>query len=366
MTAMDRRQFVVAGAAGATAAAASPLAAPAVAQERTEWTMVTPWPRNAPGVGVNAQRFADRVTEMSGGRLTVTLYAAGELVPPFEAFDAVMAGNADLLHGTPYYWVGKSPAMHFFTGVPFGLGAMELPAWIYFGDGQALWDELYGDFGLKPFYAGSSGTQAGGWFRQEVETLDDLRGLRIRIAGLGGEVMRRIGAAVVLTSPGEIFSAMQAGAVDAAEWVGPWNDLAFGLHRVAQYYYLPAFHEPGPGLEVTVNRSRFEALPADLQKIVEYAAGSVASTTDADFTFHNIQSLRPLVEEHGVELRAFSEEIVRELGRVSLEVIAEIGAESPIADRILQSYAAFLEKAVPYSERMLGTMLRQRALVHRG
>ena len=177
--------------------------------------------------------------------------------------------------------------------------------------------------------------------------------------------MRRIGAAVVLTPPGEIFSAMQAGAVDAAEWVGPWNDLAFGLHRVAQYYYLPAFHEPGPGLEVSINRARFDALPADLQKIVEYAAGSVASTTDADFTFHNIQSLGPLVEEHGAELRTFSEEIVRELGRVSLEVIEEIGAESPLAGRILASYRDYLAKAVPYNERMLGTMLRQRSMVHR-
>ena len=357
---MHRRHFVAAG----TAATAASLAAPAIAQARTEWTMVTPWPRNAPGVGVNAQRFADRVTEMSDGRLTVTLYAAGELVPPFEAFDAVMAGNADLFHGTPYYWAGKSPAIHFFTGVPFGLGAMELPGWLYFGDGQALWDELYGEFGLKPFYVGSSGVQAGGWFRREVNTLDDLRGLRIRIAGLGGEAMRRIGAAVVLTPPGEIFSAMQAGAVDAAEWVGPWNDLAFGLHRVADYYYMPAFHEPGPGLEVTVNRARFDALPTDLQKIVEYAAASVTATTDADFTFHNIQSLAPLVEEHGVELRTFSDDIVRELGRVSLEVIDEIGETSPLAGRILESYRTFLRKSVSYGERMTAPMLRQRALVH--
>jgi len=360
---MKRRDFVAgaAGAAAATTAAALP--APAVAQERIEWTMVTPWPRNAPGVGVNAQRVADRITGMSDGRLTVNLYAAGELVPPFEAFDAVSAGTADLLHATPYYWVGRSPALNFFTNVPFGLIADERAGWMYFGDGQTLWDEVYEPFGVKPFYAGNSGTQAGGWFRREIETLDDLRGLRIRIAGLGGEVMRRIGAAVVLTPPGEIFPAMQAGAVDAAEWVGPWNDLAFGLHRVAPYYYVPAFHEPGPALEVTINRARFEALPGDLQMIVQYAVSSVAGETLADFTYHNIQALPVLLDEHGVELRTFPDPVVAELGRVTAEVLEEIAAEDPLTGRVYASFRDYLGKAVPYSERMLGTLLRWRRMV---
>src|SRR3546814_10846919 len=187
------------------------------------------------------------------------------------------------MHATPYYWVGKSAALNYFTGVPFGLDAIELAGWLEFGGGQQLGDELYDGFGLKPFYAGSSMTQAGGWFRKEINSIEDLKGLKIRIAGLGGEVFRRLGAAVQVTPPGEIFPAMQSGAVDAAEWVGPWNDLAFGLHQVAKYYYMPAFHEPGPGLEVVVNKARFEELPGDLKKIVEYAVGSVAHTTVGDF-----------------------------------------------------------------------------------
>ncbi|NBC31844.1 MAG: ABC transporter substrate-binding protein [Alphaproteobacteria bacterium] len=362
---MDRRRLLLGTAAGsaALATAASAFPAPAIAQDRIEWTMVTPWPRNAPGVGVNAQRVADRITEMSGGRLTVTLYAGGELVPPFEAFDAVSAGTADLLHATPYYWVGKSPALHFFTGVPFGLSCTELPGWIYYGGGQELWEEVYAAFGLTPFYCGSSGVQAGGWFRREIETVDDLRGLRIRIAGLGGEVMRRIGAAVVLTPPGEIFPAMQAGTVDAAEWVGPWNDLAFGLHQVADYYYLPAFHEPGPGLEVAINTARLAELPDDLKAIVRYAASSVSNETTADFTYHNIVSLGPLLEEHGVQLRRFSDEIVAELGRVSLEVLDDIAGESELTRRIHASYRAYLEQAARYNDLMDREMLRQRAMV---
>ena len=360
---MDRRRLLLGTAAGSAALASSAVPTPAIAQERTDWTMVTPWPRNAPGVGVNAQRVADRITEMSGGRLTVTLYAAGELVPPFEAFDAVSAGNADLLHGTPYYWVGKAPALHFFTGVPFGLSCTELPGWLYYGGGQELWDEAYAEFGLKPFYSGSSGVQAGGWFRREINTLDDLRGLRIRIAGLGGEVMRRIGAAVVLTPPGEIFAAMQAGTVDAAEWVGPWNDLAFGLHQVADYYYVPAFHEPGPGLEVAVNRDRFEALPADLQAIVRYAVSSVSDATTADFTYHNITALGPLIDDHGVQVRQFPDDIVAEFGRVTREVLADLAAEDAMTARVYESYRAFLDQAVHYNDLMDREMLRQRALI---
>lgn len=360
---MKRRAFMMTGAATGAAAAAAALPAPALAQGRTEWRMVTTWPKNTPGVGINAQRVADRITAMSGGRLTVRLYAAGELVPPFESFDAVQTGNADLMHAASYYWVGKARALNYFTGVPFGLNAMELPAWIYFGGGQELWDEVYAPFGVKAFYAGSSGVQAGGWFRREINTPDDLRGLRFRIAGLGGEVMRRLGAAVVLTPPGEIFAAMQSGAVDAAEWIGPWNDLAFGLYRVAKFYYMPAFHEPGPGLEVVVNKARYDALPADLQQIVQYACSSVANETLADFHYHNIVSLDPLVAQHGVELREFPDEIVRELGRVSREVLEEGAAGDPLTGRVHASYMAFLRQAARYAVRMDEASLRQRAMV---
>lgn len=359
---MERRKFLAGAGVGAAAAAAT-LPKPALAQQRIDWRMVMPWPRNAPGVGVNAQRFADRVTAMSGGRLTVKLFAGGELVPPFEALDAVQQGVADALHGTSYYWAGKASALHFFTTVPFGLTASELAGWLYYGGGQALWEEVYAPMGIQPFYAGSSGLQAGGWFRKEINRIEDLKGLKIRIAGMGGEAMRRLGANVTLIPPGEIFPAMQSGAIDAAEWVGPWNDLAFGLFKVAKYYYLPAFHEPGPALEVAVNADRYQALPDDLKAVVRYAAQSVADETLAEFTYNNIQSLGPIVDQYGAEIRTFSDEIVDALGDASLAAIKDLGAESPLNDRVYRSYMDYARKAARYSTGMEGPMLAQRARV---
>jgi TRAP-type mannitol/chloroaromatic compound transport system substrate-binding protein len=324
--------------------------------------MVTPWPRNTPGVGVNAQRFADRVTAMTDGRLSITLYAAGELVPPFELLDAVMSDTADMAHGTPYYWVGKSKALNYFTTIPFGLTATELAAWLYFGGGMELWREVYDGFGITPFYAGNSGVQAGGWFRREINSVDDLKGLKFRIAGLGGEVMRRLGATVVLTPPGEIGPSLMSGAVDGAEWIGPWNDLAFGLHKVADYYYVPAFHEPGPGLEIIVDRAKFEALPADIRQIVEVAASATANETLADFQYHNIQALPSLVEEHGVEVRTFPDDVVRALGRTTKAVLDELAASDPLTGRVHESFIAFLTRANRYNQLFDRRLLEMRAL----
>lgn len=368
---MKRREFVkgagrLAVGGAAAAAGAGTLAAPAIAQERTEWAMVMPWPKGAPGVGVNAERFVERVNVMSGGRLTIKLYAAGELVPPFESFDAVQSGTADILHGTPYYWVGKSQAFNYFTTIPFGLSAVELPAWLTYGGGQALWEEAYAGFGLLPFYAGSSCTQAGGWFRREINSWDDLQGLKVRMAGLGGELMRRAGSVVVLLPPGEILPAMQSGAIDAAEWIGPWNDVAFGLQKVAKYYYVPAFHEPGPGLEISVNKAKFEALPADLQAIVRYAAAATAQDTTTDFTYHNIEAFKPLLADYDIELRAFPDEIIARLGKINSEVLAEIGETNPLTKKIHASFMDFAAKAAHYQGAFEEVMLRQRRLVWEG
>jgi len=359
---MKRRNFVK-GAGLAAAAGTGALAAPAIAQGKIEWNMVMPWPKGTPGVGVNAERFVQRVTAMSDGRIAIRVFGAGELVPPFESFDAVQSGTADVLHGTPYFWVGKSKAFNYFTTLPFGLNAVELPAWLTYGGGQELWDEAYAGFGLKPFYAGSSGVQAGGWFKNEIKSIEDLQGLKIRIAGLGGEVMRRIGAVVVLLPPGEILPAMQSGAIDAAEWIGPWNDVAFGLQKVAKYYYVPAFHEPGPGLEITVNKAKFDALPADLQAIVQAAAAATAQETTTDFAYHNIQAFEPLLADYDVELRSFSDDIVTRLGVVTREVAEEIGASDALTNKIHLSYLDFLRKAASYQGSFEETMLRQRRQV---
>ncbi|PLX37322.1 MAG: ABC transporter substrate-binding protein [Hyphomicrobiales bacterium] len=344
---MDRRQALKLGATGMAGA----LAAPAIARaaDGITWKMVASWPKNVPGVGINAQRVADMITEMSGGRLTVQLFGAGELVPPFECFDAVSTGTAEIMHATPYYWQGKDKSFHFFTGVPFGLTAVEHAAWLRFGGGQELWEKAYEPFGVIPFYSGSSGVQAGGWFRKEINSLEDFKGLKMRIAGLGGEVMRRVGVNVTLLPPGEIFQAMEAGTIDAAEWVGPWNDLAFGLYRVAKYYYMPAFHELGPALEVSVNKAAYEALPDDLKAVVRTAAMASAMEATADFTYHNITSLKPLLEKEGVQLTTLPDDVVAALGVESEKVLAEIGETSPLAKEIYDSFTAYRTEATAYA-----------------
>ena len=355
---MQRRGLL----ATAGVAAATGLAAPAIAQGRLRWNMAMPWPKGTPGVAVNAERFAKRVEAMSGGRIEIKLFGAGELVPPFQVFDAVHAGTAQLAHGTPYYWASKSPALHWFTGVPFGLTAMELPAWLYYGEGGKLWREAYAPFDVVAFYAGSSGVQAGGWFRKELTSLADLQGLKIRIAGLGADVMRRLGATTVTTPPGEILPNLMSGAIDAAEWIGPWNDRAFGLHKVAKYYYVPAFHEPGPGLEIMVNKKEWEKLPPDLQTIIEVAASATANETLADFVYHNVESFVPLLGE-GVELRTFPEEIVKAMGREAFAVFEEIASKDPLARKVHDSFLAFLRKAVVYTDRFDARLLAMRRLV---
>src|SRR5690625_384651 len=278
----DRRRFMTAagGTAALGAAATVPnFSAPALAQDVRHLNMVMSWPKGAPGVGVNAERFARRLERLSGGRLRISFYGAGELVPPFEVLDAVSGGVADLAHSSPYYWAGSSQALHFFTGIPFGLTAFEAAAWLAHGGGQELWDEVYEPYGVKPFFAGSSGTQFGGWFNKELNSLEDLQGLRFRIAGLGGEVMRRLGVSPVMTPPAEIPVALASGAVDAVEWIGPWNDVAFGLQRMARYYYTPGIMEPGPGLEIMINSSVWSELSEDLQEAVRTAAHATAFET---------------------------------------------------------------------------------------
>ncbi|MGH6946322.1 MAG: TRAP transporter substrate-binding protein, partial [Kiloniellales bacterium] len=263
-----RRLLTAAPALAATGLAATGLAAPAVAQGVTRWRLVTAWPMDAPGPGTSARRIAERITALSGGRLEIELYAAGELVPAFEVLDAVSQGTAELGHAAAFFWAGKLPPAVFFIAVPFGLSPEAHNAWIYEGGGQALYDALYAPLGVKPFLAGNSGLQMGGWYRREIKSLEDVKGLKIRMPGIGGEVMRRLGATAVSVPPGEIFPALQAGTVDAAEFLGPWSDLAMGFDRVAPFYYWPGFHEPNGSAEAIVNLETLTALPADLQALV--------------------------------------------------------------------------------------------------
>ncbi len=349
--AVERRKFLTGAAvAGAAGAAAASFPAPAISQDRKELRMVTTWPKNFPGLGTGAQRLADRITAMTEGRITVKLFAAGELVPPFESFDAVSGGNADLLHAASYYWQGKSKAFNFFTAVPFGLTATELNAWVYHGGGQELWDKVGAEFGLKSFLAGNTGVQMGGWFRNEVNTPEDFNGLKFRMPGLGGEVLRRLGAAVVALPGGEIFPSLQSGAIDATEWVGPWNDLAFGFYRVAKFYYYPGFHEPGSGLECTFNLDLWNSLNSTDQTIIAAACAAENDIMLAEFNARNTDALDTLISQHGVELRRFSGGIYQAFANAADEVLAETGEGDALTKEVYDSFVEFRRKAMTWTE----------------
>jgi TRAP-type mannitol/chloroaromatic compound transport system substrate-binding protein len=346
---MKRRKFLQGAAAGGVAAAAATVSAPAISQGIKQLKMVTTWPKNFPGLGTGAENLARRINTMSGGKLEVKVFAAGELVPPFQSFDAVSAGNADMAHSASYYWPGRSPAFNFFTAVPFGLTGLEHASWINYGGGIELWTELCAQFNVKPFMRASTGVQMGGWYRKEIKSMDDFKGLKFRMPGLGGEVLRRLGAAVVNLPGGEIFPALQAGTIDGTEWVGPWNDLAFGFYRVAPYYYYPGFHEPGTTGEVLVNTKVWASLSKDQQEIIEVASQAEAWREYSEFNAKNSDALDVLVNKHKVQLRRYSDDMLKQIGQVAAKVVEEVGNSDPFTKKVYESYISFRRKAMGWS-----------------
>jgi len=320
------------------------------AKTKIKWKMVTTWPKNFPGLGTGANKLAKLITDMSGGRLKVKVYGAKELVPAFEVFDAVSRGTAQMGHGASYYWKGKSEAAQFFAAVPFGLNAQEMNAWLYHGGGMELWQETYKPFGIVPAAAGNTGVQMAGWFNREIKTTADLQGLKMRIPGLGGEVLKRAGGTPVSLPGGEIFTSLKTGAIDATEWVGPYNDLAFGLHKAAKYYYYPGWHEPGTTLEALINEKAFAALPNDLQLIVKTACESVNQDMLTEYTARNQTALDTLVNKHKVDLRKLPDDVLNKLHALSVDVVADVAAKDPMSNKVYQSFAKFSKQVKNWTD----------------
>lgn len=312
-------------------------------QQTYSWKLVTAWPKNFPGLGSAPEIFAQKVEAMSGGRMKIKVYGANEMVPALEVFDAVSAGTAELGHGAAYYWKGKAPEAQFFTALPFGMNGREMEAWIRYGGGGELWRELYEPFNLIPMPGGNTGVQMGGWFNKEINTLEDFKGLKMRIPGLAGDVLEQLGGVPVNLPGGELYTSLQTGVIDATEFNGPYNDLAFGFYDIAEYYYYPGWHEPGSVMEFIFNKELFEALPEDLQAIMMTAAEASSLDMTDEFTARNSTALKELVEEHGVELRQFPDDLIKELHRLSQGVIDDLGEVSPISERIHASYREFEE-----------------------
>lgn len=347
---MQRRHFLRTAGLGAAGVAAAPFVSTASANETYTWDMVTSWPKNFPALGTGANDFARRVEQLSNGRMQIRVHGAGELVPALEVFDAVAAGTAEIGHSTPYYWRGKLASSQFFTAVPFGMTTTEMNAWLYHGGGQELWDEIYAKHNLKPFAVGNTGPQMAGWFKKEINSLDDMQGLKLRLPGLAGEAMNGIGVSTVNLPGSEIFTSLQTGVLDAADWVGPYNDMAFGLHQVADYYYTTVWNEPTATVETMINLDAWNALPEDLQDVIREAARASNLAMYTEFAYRNAQALETLVDEHNVQLREFPEDVIQALYESSQEVIARQVENDEDSRRVYESYSAFQKVIRPFSD----------------
>ena len=312
--------------------------APAAVKSRIEAAMVSTWPRDFPGLGTGAQRFAKRVGDMSDGRIAIQYFAGGERVKPFDSFDEVASGNAQIYHAAEYYWKGKHPGWAYFTAVPFGLTYTEINAWIRFGGGQELWDELAGEAGVKSMMCGNTGVQMGGWFRKEMNSADDFKGLKMRMPGLGGDVLAKLGASPVSLPGSQIYENLVSGAIDATEWVGPWNDSVMKFYEAAKYYYYPGMHEPAAMLACGVNKNFWESLSKADQVLIEAAASMENDVMMAEYNAKNGEALAKLISEQGVQLKRFNNEIYDAFGKAADEVFAEVVEHSDLARRIHESF----------------------------
>lgn len=347
---MERRKFLKSAAVTGAGASAAVIAAPAIGQGKKEMVIVSTWPRDFPGLGVSAQRLAARITELTKGSITTKYFAAGERVGAFDSFDEVASGNAQAYIGADYYWKGKHPGFAYFTSVPFGMTTNEFNAWINFGGGQALWDELGAEFGVKALMCGSTGTQMGGWFNKDIETADDLKGLKMRIPGLGGDVMAKLGASPVSLPGGQIYENLVSGAIDATEWVGPFNDYFMKFYEAAKYYYYPGMHEPGGALAFGMNKKFWDSLSDDEQAIIKAASMEENALMYDEANAKNGEYLNKLITEHGVELRQFSDEIYDSFGEAAKAVFEETRGHSPLAKKINDDFMKSLKELGGWSK----------------
>ncbi|MCC5812884.1 MAG: TRAP transporter substrate-binding protein [Ectothiorhodospiraceae bacterium] len=345
----SRRKFLKVGLAGAVSASA--LGAPAILKAQSDrtfnWRMTTTWPSGIPfyqsGPG-SAEDIAAKIREASDGRLNIQVYSAGELVPAFEGFDACSEGIVEMNHGCSYYWGGKSFASQYFTTVPFGMTFQGFNAWLSHGGGQELWDETYERFGVMGLPVGCTGVQMVGWFREPIETVDDLDGVRMRIPGLAGRIYEQLGVNVSLLPGGEIFPALERGVIDAAEWVGPYLDRRLGLHRAAKHYYASGWHEPCTTSELLINKRAFESLPSDLKAIVRSVAAQCNLLSHTLLEQENGPALDDLINNHGVTLHQFSDDIIDRLREATFDTLETEANRDSMVRKVHDSFFAFKEK----------------------
>ena len=357
---MKRRTFISGAATGAVAGS---VAAPYVAraQETFNWRMTTTWPPELPFYQVgpgSAEDLAQKIEQMSDGRIKIQVFAAGELIPAFEGFDAASQGIIEMNHGVAYYWAGKHPASQYFGTVPFGMSFQGQNAWYYHGGGLELWNELYDQFNLVAMPCGNTGVQMTGWFRKPIESLDDFNGLKMRIPGLAGKVYSSLGVSVVLLPGGELFPALERGVVDAAEWVGPYQDRRLGLHNAAKYYYTTGWHEPSTTSELVINKAVYDQLPEDLKAVIQCAARDANVTSHTWAEANNSEALRDLVANQGVTAQPLPDAVVEGLRKATDEVLADLAQQDPFTQKVHDSYMAFKQNHDSWSDLSEAVFLR--------
>lgn len=360
---MRRRSFLKGAAGGGAAVAAAAIPAPAVSQSRQRLRMVTSWPAGFPGLGTSAQRFADALRQISEGRIEVEVLPGGASVHPLKCNDAVQQGLAELYHSADFYYAGKAVAYAFFTAVPFGLDAGSANAWIYHGGGQKLWDEVGAQFGVKHLLGGNTGHQMAGWFKKPVESAADFKGLKMATAGLGGDIVTALGGLPRMLAPAEIEPALRAGNVDAAEWAGPWNDLALGLHKSAKVYHYPGFQQPGSMLSIGIARKLWQRLSETEKAQFETAAGFANAWTAAQHDANNPQALEALVDNFGVTPVKLPDAVYARIGEAARDAIAAVAAADPLAKKVHDSYMAFRAKAKRWTKLSEAAYVGNRSLI---
>ncbi len=356
---MERRKFLK-GAAIAGAGAATAISAPAIAKSRKEMVIVSTWPRDFPGLGISAQRLAARIDQLSEGRIATQYFSAGERVGAFDSFDEVASGNSQAYIAADYYWVGKHPAFAYFTAVPFGMTTVEWNAWIKFSGGQELWDKVSAEFGLKALACGATGTQAGGWFNKEIESADDLKGLKMRIPGLGGSVMSKLGVSTVSLPGGQIYENLVSGAIEATEWVGPYNDYFMKFYEAAKYYYTGGMHEPGGGLAFGMNQDWYNKLTKWERAVIEAACMEEHAAQFEEAMALNGEYMAKLVNDHGVQVRAFNDDVWDSFGEAAAEVFEETRDHSALAAEVDTAFQASLRDIGGTMAKFEGTFVNQR------
>jgi TRAP-type mannitol/chloroaromatic compound transport system substrate-binding protein len=366
---MKRRDFLKTASVGAAAASTAVISgAPSVhASKKITWKMVTTWPPNMLFLQTGVERFAKRVKEMSGGQFRIKVYAGGELVPPFGSFEAVSGGTVEAGSGAAYYWAGKEPAFQWFAAVPFGLNSQGMAAWMFGGDGLKLWEKLGAEFNIVPRPTNTTGVQMGGWFNKKINTIEDFKGLKMRIPGLGGKVIAKAGGTVVLLPGGEIFTSLERGVIDATEWIGPLHDSDMGFQKVAKYYYYPGFHECGTCLDIFFNKKAYDSLPKEFKCILDSGTCldiffnkkaydslpkefkcilDVAATDNyiwslAGFDAGNGACLQKMIDKYKVKLKRYPKEVIDGLRALSDEVVAEEAAKSAWATKVNDNFQKF-------------------------